>query len=96
MSANPQPEDKSVTTTNDVEEHGNSNGNVDTKIIDKALAAGEVVQMRSELDNLPVHKAFVVFRRVASLCMLAAFASALEGYRKSTCAADDGLRKPQY
>lgn len=51
------------------------------RAIDKALAAGEAVQMRSTLDEMPVLKALRVFWKVGSMCMLAAFASALEGYR---------------
>ncbi|KAH8896271.1 general substrate transporter [Thozetella sp. PMI_491] len=81
MSVPPQPEDKPAPVADHIDGHGNSDNDVDTKAIDKALAAGEAVQMRSELDNLPIHKAFGVFRRVAALCMLAAFASALEGYQ---------------
>lgn len=96
MSAHPQPENKSVPVTDHIDEHGISDNNVDTTAIDKALAAGEPVQMRSELDNLPIYKAFRVFKRVAALCMLAAFASALEGYRMSTCAPDDRFRTPPY
>ena len=96
MSAHPPPEDKLAPVTDHIDGHGNSNDTVDTKAIDNALAAGEPVQMRSELDNLPIHKAFRVFQRVASLCMLAAFASALEGYRTPTYAPNDGLRKSPY
>ena len=88
MSTHPQTEDKSVTVADHIDGHGNSDKNVDPQAIGKALAEGEAVQMRSELDDLPIHKAFRVFWRVAALCMLAAFASALEGYRMSTCASD--------
>ena len=88
MSTHPQTEDKSVAVTDHIDEHGISDNNVDSNAIGKALAAGEAVQMRSELDDLPIHKAFRIFWRVAALCMLAAFASALEGYRMSTCASD--------
>lgn len=85
MSAHPKPEDNKTASEHvaehAVEEHGGSDNTTDAKAIDQALAAGQVVQMRSELDDLPITKAFRVFWRVAALCMLAAFASALEGYQ---------------
>lgn len=51
------------------------------KAIDKALADGDPVQMRSELDNLPILKALRIYWRIALICMMAAFSAALEGYR---------------
>ncbi|KAJ3469383.1 hypothetical protein MRS44_003448 [Fusarium solani] len=51
------------------------------KAIDKALAEGEAVQMRSELDNLPILKALRIYWRIALICMMAAFSAALEGYQ---------------
>jgi hypothetical protein len=88
MSAHPKPEDNKTASEHvaehAVEEHGGSDNTTDAKAIDQALAAGQVVQMRSELDDLPITKAFRVFWRVTALCMLAAFASALEGYRMLT------------
>lgn len=51
--------------------------------IDKALASGQQVQMRSELDDVPILQAVRIYWRVALICMLAAFSAALEGYR--TC-----------
>lgn len=40
-------------------------------------------QMRSELDDLPILKAVQIYKRIASICMMAAFSAALEGYRKT-------------
>ncbi|KAM6527150.1 hypothetical protein FSOLCH5_003223 [Fusarium solani] len=40
------------------------------KAIDKALAEGEAVQMRSELDNLPILKALRIYWRIALICLL--------------------------
>ncbi|EEU46206.1 uncharacterized protein NECHADRAFT_79489 [Fusarium vanettenii 77-13-4] len=51
------------------------------KAIDKALAEGDPVQMRSELDNLPILKALRIYWRIALICMMAAFSAALEGYQ---------------
>lgn len=51
------------------------------KVIDKALAAGHIVQMRSELDDLPSLQAYRVYWRITLICMLAAFSAALDGYR---------------
>lgn len=51
------------------------------KNIDKALAEGHAVQMRSELDDLPILKAVRLYWRIATICMMAAFSAALEGYR---------------
>lgn len=51
------------------------------KNIDKALAEGNAVQMRSELDDLPILKAVRIYWRIATICMMAAFSAALEGYR---------------
>lgn len=53
-----------------------------TKSIDKALAEGNAVQMRSELDDLPILKAVRLYWRIATICMMAAFSAALEGYRE--------------
>ena len=47
----------------------------------KTLAEGNEVQMRSELDDLPILKAIRVYWRIAAICMMAAFSAALEGYR---------------
>lgn len=41
------------------------------------------VQMRSELDDLPVLQAYRIYWRITLICMLGAFSAALEGYRKS-------------
>ena len=49
--------------------------------IEKAVDAGETVQMRSELDNLPPLKALRLYWRITLICLLAAFCAALEGYR---------------
>lgn len=49
----------------------------------KAMAADGAVQMRSELDDLPILKALWLYKRIAFICMMAAFSAALEGYR--TC-----------
>ena len=51
------------------------------KEIDKTLAEGDAVQMRSDLDNLPILKAVRIYWRIATICMMAAFSAALEGYR---------------
>lgn len=47
----------------------------------KAMAADGAAQMRSELDDLPILKALWLYKRIAVLCMMAAFSAALEGYR---------------
>lgn len=52
------------------------------KNIDRALAQGNAVQMRSELDDLPILKAVRIYWRIATICMMAAFSAALEGYRE--------------
>ncbi|KAF5007945.1 hypothetical protein FDECE_5757 [Fusarium decemcellulare] len=66
-------------------ETGSSSTHVDNgdlpKAIDKALADGDAVQMRSELDDLPILKAVGIYWRIASICMMAAFSAALEGYQ---------------
>ncbi|KAF9876670.1 hypothetical protein CkaCkLH20_06078 [Colletotrichum karsti] len=51
------------------------------KAIDKALAEGAAVQMRSKLDDLPILKAVGVYWRISLICMMAAFSAALEGYQ---------------
>lgn len=84
MSSNPSPADKSVVSTDHIDDNAaslRSAGKTDVQVVNEAIASGAPVQMRSTLDNLPIHKAFRIFWRVAALCMLAAFASALEGYR---------------
>ncbi|KAI2611825.1 general substrate transporter [Hypoxylon sp. NC1633] len=53
------------------------------KAIDKAFASGEAVQMRSELDDMPGFKAVRVYWRISLICMLGAFAAALDGYQVS-------------
>ena len=58
-----------------------------SKGIDKALASGQAVQMRSELDDLPALKAYRMYWRVTLVCFLAAFSAALEGYRMLKSAA---------
>lgn len=65
----------------------NENVNVDDKTGMKAhveVPEGESgpVQMRSELDDLPILKAIRIYKRIATICMMAAFSAALEGYRK--------------
>lgn len=50
--------------------------------IDKALASGDAVQMRSELDDLSIMKAVRVYWKISLICMLSAFAAALDGYRE--------------
>ncbi|CAK7229980.1 hypothetical protein SBRCBS47491_007431 [Sporothrix bragantina] len=63
----------------------NNNDNTATmfQAIDKALAQGEAVQMRSSLDNLPFTKALTVYWRVTLICFLGAFCAALDGYQVS-------------
>lgn len=51
------------------------------RALHEAMASGHAVQMRSELDDLPILKAIRIYWRIALICMLAAFAAALEGYR---------------
>ncbi|UKZ82540.1 hypothetical protein TrVFT333_010329 [Trichoderma virens FT-333] len=51
------------------------------KPIDKAFTEGYAVQMRSELDDLPILKAVRIYWRIAAICMVAAFSAALEGYQ---------------
>lgn len=58
----------------------NENENL-PKAIDKKLEKGEMVQMRSELDDLPILRAVRMYWRVSTICMMAAFSAALEGYR---------------
>lgn len=52
------------------------------RAIDKALASGSAVQMRSELDDLPILKALRIYWRISLICMLGAFSAALDGYRE--------------
>ena len=54
-----------------------------THDIDQKLEAGEVVQMRSELDNMQPYRAAFVYWRVSLICIAAAFCGAMDGYRKS-------------
>lgn len=62
--------------------HVESTENVEgPQAIDKALAAGETVQMRSTLDDLPMLKALRIYWRISLICMLGAFCAALDGYR---------------
>lgn len=64
--------------------HVEATENVGTaQAIDKALAAGEPVQMRSTLDDLPMLKALRMYWRISLICMLGAFCAALDGYRTS-------------
>lgn len=51
--------------------------------IDKVLAQGEAVAMRSTLDNLPFFEAIVVYWRVTLICFIGAFCAALDGYQVS-------------
>lgn len=53
-----------------------------SKAIDKALASGDAVQMRSALDYVPTFKAIRIYWRISLICMLGAFAAGLDGYRK--------------
>ena len=50
-----------------------------------AMAKGQIVQFRSELDDMSVWQAAKYYKRIWILCMLAAFSASLEGYRKSPC-----------
>lgn len=52
-----------------------------THDIDQKLEAGEVVQMRSELDNMQPYRAAFVYWRVSLICIAAAFCGAMDGYR---------------
>lgn len=49
---------------------------------DLAAAKGQIVQMRSELDDMSVFKAVWYYKKIWMVCMLAAFSASLEGYRE--------------
>ncbi|XXG96260.1 hypothetical protein Hte_002541 [Hypoxylon texense] len=74
---------KSVDMTGGINHLENINNADLPKAIDKAFASGAAVQMRSELDDLPIFKALRVYWRVSLFCMMCAFGGALEGYQVS-------------
>ncbi|KAI1863169.1 uncharacterized protein JN550_009905 [Neoarthrinium moseri] len=57
------------------------NAETHPKAIDEAIVSGDNIQMRSELDDLPMLQGLRLYWRVALISMLAAFSSALEGYQ---------------
>lgn len=78
MSPNPNPEEK----TSPAAHLQHVDNDELPEVIDKAMASGHAVQMRSEMDDVPILKALRIYWRIASICMMAAFSAALEGYRQ--------------
>jgi hypothetical protein len=54
------------------------------RVIDKAMEHGDMVQMRSSMDDVPIFTAVRLYWRVSLVCMAAAFTASLDGYREHT------------